>query len=251
MVPTLVTGRVRATVRLKSSGDGPARVVMSSWSSDRPFPRTVGVGVPFEIETADGAIYRVDPFEALVSLPVRHTAEHAEARHEEAWIAAADEIAVEGELERAGRTRLPPTLHARRIASIASKGAAALHRLPPRTLQRGESEKLEAPPPLAAATPPPVAAATPPPVAAATPAVPAATAPAAPELAPPRASMRMKKRRPDAPGAPPPPGVARGDALRPAADDAPGGPDEGAPAGPAADKDDAPRAVDLDPEREL
>jgi hypothetical protein len=137
MALTTITGRVRATVRLKGASDGADRVVASSWSSDRAFPRTAGVAVAFEVEAPDGAAYRVDPFDAFVTLPVRRSGEHASVRHEEAWIAVADEITIEGDLERAGRARLPPTLRARRIAA---QGGAPLHRLPPRSLQRGESE---------------------------------------------------------------------------------------------------------------
>jgi hypothetical protein len=145
---TTVTGRVRGTVRLKAEaagaadGDG-ARVVATSWASDRSFPRTAGAAVAFELEAGDGAVYRVDPFEALVALPVRETAVRAGVRHEAAWIAVADEITVEGELERAGRGRAPPALRARRIAMAAGDGRAPLHRLPPRALQRAESERIE------------------------------------------------------------------------------------------------------------
>jgi hypothetical protein len=137
---TTITGRVRGTVRLKA--DGAARVVATSWASDRAFPRTAGAAVAFELEAGDGAVYRVDPFEALVALPVRETAVHAGVRHEAAWIAVADEITVEGELERGGR-RTPPALRARRIA-MAGDGGAPLHRVPPRALQRAESERIEA-----------------------------------------------------------------------------------------------------------
>jgi hypothetical protein len=143
MTLTTVTGRVRATSRLKTEGDGGARVVVTSWSSARAFPRTLGLAVPFDLEAADGTLTRVDPFEAVVVLPVRAQAVREGVRHEEAWIAAEDEITVEGELERAGRARQPPTLRARRIVGA---GGARVHRLPPRTLQRGESEKLEAAP---------------------------------------------------------------------------------------------------------
>jgi hypothetical protein len=142
MTLTTVTGRVRATLRLKAGGAEGAHVVATSWASDRPFPRTAGAAVAFELETGDGVVYRVDPFEALVALPVRQTAVRDGVRHEEAWIGVDDEITVEGELERPGRGRLPPALRARRIAST-KNGGAALHRLPPRALQRGESEKIE------------------------------------------------------------------------------------------------------------
>jgi hypothetical protein len=142
MTLTTVTGRVRATSRLKTEGDGGARVVVTSWSSARAFPRTLGLAVPFELEGADGTLTRIDPFEAVVVLAVREQAVREGVRHEEAWIAAEDEITVEGELERAGRARQPPTLRARRIVGA---GGARVHRLPPRSLQRGESEKIEAP----------------------------------------------------------------------------------------------------------
>jgi hypothetical protein len=129
---------VRPTVRLKAEGDA-TRVVASTWASDRAFPRTEGSGVVFELETGDGAVYRVEPFDALVTLPVRATVVEGGVRREEAWIAADDEITVEGELERGGRAR-PPALRARRIVM---NGAAAAHRLPPRTLRRGEQEKID------------------------------------------------------------------------------------------------------------
>jgi hypothetical protein len=199
MTQTTVTGRVRATLRLKAGGADGAQVVATSWASDRSFPRTTGAAVPFELEAGDGTIYRVDPFEALVALPVRQRNLRAGVRYEAGWIAVADEITVEGELERAGRARAP-ALRARRIAATTNEGAGALHRLPPRTLERGESEKIEAPaPPLA---PPPVATVT--------------TAPASGELPAPVADetsssndasdgpRRPKKKRPDSSGTPTP-----------------------------------------------
>jgi hypothetical protein len=137
---TTVTGRVRGTVRLKASDDAGARVLQTSWASDRAFPRTMGAAVAFELEAGDGAVYRVDPFEALVALPVREIAVRAGVRHEAAWIAVADEITVEGELA-AARGRAPAALRARRIG-MASAGAS-LHRVPPRALQRAESERIE------------------------------------------------------------------------------------------------------------
>jgi len=199
MLLTTITGRVRATVRLKGAGDGGDRVVATSWSSDRAFPRTVGVAVAFEVEAADGAAYRVDPFEAVVTLPVRRSGEREGVRHEEAWIAIADEIIVEGELERAGRGRQPPALRARRIAA---SGPAPLHRLPPRSLQRGDSERLEPAP----APPPPSPAAAPEPSAdlapteAPPPPAPAPAAEAADSVLPAR---KPKKKRPDSSGPPP------------------------------------------------
>jgi hypothetical protein len=204
---TTVTGRVRATLRLKAGGAAGTHVVATSWASDRPFPRTVGAGVAFELETGDGAVYRVDPFEALIALPVRQSAVRDGVRTEEAWIGPDDEITVEGELERAGRGRLPPALRARRIA--AAKDGAALHLLPPRTLQRGESEKIEV-----AATP----LATPPPTPPVTTVTPVATVavdgePAPPSPTPnaeeaasadPAVARRPKKKRPDPSGTPTP-----------------------------------------------
>jgi hypothetical protein len=179
MALTTITGRVRATVRLKDAGAGGDRVVASSWASDRSFPRTTGLAVPFELEAGDGAVYRVDPFEAVVTLPVRLSGERSGVRHEEAWIAVAEEITVEGELERARRARLPPELRARRIAA---KGQAALHRLPPRSLQRGESERLEP----AAAAPGELATSDPP-------APPPAEAPGAPSPPPSAAGPRRPR----------------------------------------------------------
>jgi hypothetical protein len=109
-----ITGRVRGTVRLKESDGASARVVATSWASDRAFPRTSGAAVAFELEAGDGAVYRVDPFEALVALPVRETAVREGVRHEAAWIAVADEITVEGELDRTGRGRGPAARPAHR-----------------------------------------------------------------------------------------------------------------------------------------
>jgi hypothetical protein len=154
---TTVTGRVRGTVRLKESEHAGAggRVVATSWASDRSFPRTTGAAVAFELEAGDGAVYRVDPFDALVALPVREKAVRAGVRHEAAWIAVADEITVEGEVASA-RGRAPAALRARRIAMSTSTSAAAngagLHRLPPRALQRAESERIEGTQTPAAAT---------------------------------------------------------------------------------------------------
>jgi hypothetical protein len=121
-------------------------------------------------------------------------------RHEAAWIAVADEITVEGELERAGRARAP-ALRARRIAATTNEGAGVLHRLPPRTLQRGESEKIEAPaPPLA---PPPVATVTAAPVVGGEPPAPVADETSSSNDAT-DGPRRAKKKRPDSSGTPTP-----------------------------------------------
>ena len=136
---TTVMGRVRATVCLKAGEAGSPRVIVTSWASDRSFPRTVGAGVPFDLEASDGQVYRIDPFDAFVTLPVRASDSRDGVRREEGWIAAHDEITVEGELESVGRSRRPPALRARRIAM---GGTPALHRLPPRALQRGEPETI-------------------------------------------------------------------------------------------------------------
>jgi len=204
MASTTVTGRVRATVRLKddgaAGGAGVARVVASSWASDRAFPRTQGAAVAFELQTGDGEVFRVDPFEALVTLPVRSRALREGVRHEEGWIANEDEITVEGELERAGRARQAPALRARRIAV---GGAATQHRLPPRSLRRGEFEKLEVVvAPVAVVIP--VPAETPAPGADTS--APGAVAPsdAAETSAEPTAARRPKKKRPDSSGTPTP-----------------------------------------------
>jgi hypothetical protein len=238
---TTVMGRVRATVRLKSDTAGPPRVLETSWAADRSFPRLAGVGVPFEVETSDGQIYRVDPFEALVALPVRARTSRDGGAREEAWIEAHDELKIEGELEPAGRARLPPALRARRIEQA---GPPALHRLPPRALGRGESEPIAsepiapeppAPEPIAAepigAEPPAAAGATPvsvePEASVAPPsdasvaappaeppsevaarsleeAPPAATEAATPPEAATLAPRRPKKKRPDSSGTPTP-----------------------------------------------
>ncbi|HVZ72085.1 MAG TPA: hypothetical protein VHJ20_06890 [Polyangia bacterium] len=135
-----VNGRVRATVRLKHDDlegiDVPC-VVESSWSSARAFPRTTGSGVPFEIETSDGDVYVVDPFEALLVLGVRWRDARDGARTEAAWISPGDSVEIEGDVQR-GRTH--PTLRARRIST---GGAAQTHRVPPRSLARGLAEKVE------------------------------------------------------------------------------------------------------------
>ena len=130
MTLTTVTGRVRGTVRLKADGAG-ARVVTTSWASDRPFPRTSGVAVAFELEGGDGAVYRVDPFEALVALPVRERDVRAGVRHEAAWIVIEDEITVEGELDAGG------ALRARRIAMRCARRIG----MPTRALQGREASR--------------------------------------------------------------------------------------------------------------
>jgi hypothetical protein len=180
MALTTVTGRVRGALRLKSGDDAAARVVATSWASDRPFPRTKGAAVAFELEASDGAVYRIDPFEALVALPVRERGLRDGVRHEEAWIALSDEIVVEGELERAGRA---PALRARRIAM--ARDGAAVHRVPPRALERAEAERVLARAPGA-------------------PEAPAAEpgAPASPDVLA-TAPRRPKKKRPDPNGTPP------------------------------------------------
>jgi hypothetical protein len=172
---TTVSGRVRPTVRLKQNEVPVACVLSSSWSSDRAFPRTVSTGVVFEIEIEDGAIFRVDPFEAFIALPVRQASRDGTTRRELAWVAVEDTITVEGAIERAGRSRLPPLLRAQRIAAAGTSGQ---HRIPPRTLGRGEPE-----------TAPPEAA----------------TAPDAPSQEPPSPiAARRKKKRPDSSGTPTP-----------------------------------------------
>jgi hypothetical protein len=136
---TTVTGRVRPTVRLRQTDVDAACVLATSWSSDRPFPRTAGVGLPFEIETATGEVFRVDPFNALVALPVRRRERAGGVRREYSWVAPADEVVVEGEIDRDGPSRLPPALHACRIDLRAPDGAAH-HRVPPRALVPGEAD---------------------------------------------------------------------------------------------------------------
>jgi len=205
---TTVMGRVRATVRLKSDGGEAPRVLETSWATDRPFPRTSGVAVAFELEASDGQIYRVEPFEALVALPVRATQAHDGVRREQAWIAAHDEITVDGEVEHAVRASLP-VLRARRIVMA---GTTTPHLLPPRTLQRGESEKVDE---VAAAAPVFEGAS-----AAATDVAPDVATEAAKTAAagegvtgpavgpdsgaPPLPPRRPKKKRPDSSGTPPP-----------------------------------------------
>ena len=120
---TTVTGRVRGTVRLKASEDaGRARApdLVGERSRLPAHDRRRG---RLRAGGGDGAVYRVDPFEALVALPVREIAVRAGVRHEAAWIAVADEITVEGELA-AARGRTPAALRARRIG-MASGAARA------------------------------------------------------------------------------------------------------------------------------
>jgi hypothetical protein len=168
-----VNGRVRATVRLKADtapeGAGATCVVASTWASNRPFPRTAATGVAFELETADGEIYGVDPFEALLALPVRRRETDGDTRAEAAWIGHGDEVTVEGDLRRGGRGAPKQIVHALRLATLA---ATSVHRVPPRALSRGEAEKVEVPREVAA-----TATATP------TATVAAATTPAATETA--------------------------------------------------------------------
>jgi hypothetical protein len=136
---TTVIGRVRATVRLApdgvATGDGAACVVRSAWSPVGAFPRTAGTGVAFELETADGQLVRVEPFEALVAVPVRARRDEGGAPRELGWIAVGDEVTVEGVVEGGAPTRLRAT----RIALV-DAGARTLHRLPPRALVPGEAD---------------------------------------------------------------------------------------------------------------
>jgi hypothetical protein len=145
-----IHGRVRATVRLRDgqlgvsaggAGIGEPCVLATSWASDRAFPRTVGVGVPFEIETAAGEVFRVDPSEALVALPVRRRERDGGISREYGWLAPADEITVDGELDPEDPASPPPALHAKRIALPApATGPADVHRVPPRALRSGEAD---------------------------------------------------------------------------------------------------------------
>jgi len=142
----VVTGRVRPTVRLRQDEVAAACVLATSWSSERSFPRTVGFGVAFEIETAAGQVLRIDPFDAVVALPVRHYERKDGVSREYAWIGPDDEVTVEGDLEvgHRGRARQPPGLRATRIA-IALAGCAR-HHVPPRALRPGQTEKVAAAP---------------------------------------------------------------------------------------------------------
>jgi hypothetical protein len=181
-----VNGRVRATVRLTANAVDGACVVASSWSSARVFPRTVACGVAFEVETAEGDLYAVDPFEALIVVPVRRRVVREDTRTEDAWIADGDELQVEGELQPA-RGRARPVLRARRLSTPAS---GATHLIPPRSLTRGESERLVAPPVADdGPSPPPEAL---------------AEAPAEAASEPEQAPRRPKKKRPDSSGTPTP-----------------------------------------------
>ncbi|HTA17815.1 MAG TPA: hypothetical protein VK989_00900 [Polyangia bacterium] len=194
MASTTVTGRVRATVRLKNGDGGDAQVVAVSWASDRMFPRTRGVGVAFELETSDGVVLRVEPFEALVTLPVRQSVVRDGVRREDAWIASEDELTIEGELDAAGAA---PTIDARRI-SLDGRDAMARMRLPPGALARGEAEEIarDTPP----IDPAPSAALEP---SAAPAGVEAAAEPAGDAPAP-AVARRPKKKRPDSSGTPTP-----------------------------------------------
>jgi hypothetical protein len=199
MASMTVTGRVRATVRLKD-GDvgGGARVVTLSWASDRTFPRTQGAGVAFELETGDGAVLRVEPFDALVTLPVRQSARRDDVRREAAWIAIEDEITVEGELAAATAA---PTIYARRIVLA---GRPQLW-LPPRALARGEAEEIARAAPAndletSLETPQETSLET-----SADPASEPAPEPAGADAAPePAVARRPKKKRPDSSGTPTP-----------------------------------------------
>ncbi|MDB4983634.1 MAG: hypothetical protein JWM82_4386, partial [Myxococcales bacterium] len=131
-----VHGRVRATVRLTANGLDGACVVESSWSSARVFPRTLASGVTFEVETAEGELYAVDPFEAVIVLPVRRRVVIDDTRTEDAWIADGDEVQLEGELQPA-RGRGRSVLRARRLSTSAG---GTTHLIPPRSLTRGQSE---------------------------------------------------------------------------------------------------------------
>jgi hypothetical protein len=137
---SIVSGRVRPTVRLRQDEVDAVCVLATSWSSERAFPRTVGVGVPFEIETAGGEILRVDPFDAVVALPVRRYERAGGVSREYAWIGPDDEVTVEGDLDvgDASSSRQPPALHATRIASVLT--GCARHHIPPRALRAGEIE---------------------------------------------------------------------------------------------------------------
>jgi hypothetical protein len=195
MASTTVTGRVRATVRLKigdGDADNGAQVVTVSWASDRMFPRTRGVGVTFELQTADGVVLRVEPFEALVTLPVRRTVERDGVRREDAWIAIEDELTIDGELD-AGDVA---TIHARRIA-LAGPEATVPMRLPPGALTSGEIvEIVSATPPGDLETP----LETPPETAVAG----DAPEPATEAASEPALTKRSKKKRPDSSGTPTP-----------------------------------------------
>jgi hypothetical protein len=142
-----IHGRVRATVRLRDGqpgvggGGGAPCVLATSWASDRSFPRTVGVGVPFEIETAAGEVFRVDPFQAMVALPVRRRERDGGISREYGWLAPADEITVDGELDPEDPASPPPALHARRIA-LPAPAVADVHRVPPRALRSGEADEV-------------------------------------------------------------------------------------------------------------
>lgn len=144
---TTVSGRVRPTVRLRQDDVDAACVLATSWASDRPFPRTVGVGVAFEIETASGEIFRIDPRAAVIALPVRRRERKNGVSREYAWVALDDEITVEGELDHGGRSRRPPALHATRIA-LAAPGVdvqSGRHHIPPRALIQGQADQGQAP----------------------------------------------------------------------------------------------------------
>jgi hypothetical protein len=199
-----VNGRVRATVRLTANGVDGACVVASSWSSARVFPRTLASGVAFGLETAEGELYSVDPFEALVVVPVRRRVAHEDVRTEDGWIADGDEVQVEGELQPA-RGRAHPILRARRLSAPASGGT---HRIPPRTLTRGESERIVAPPiaatPVAADVPAPPPAGSPEPTTSPAPAAPAETTETTETTETEQAPRRPKKKRPDSSGTPTP-----------------------------------------------
>src|SRR5436190_10558389 len=133
-----VRGRVRPTVRLKRDGGGAPCVLATSWASDRPFPRTSGAGVTFEIETESGEALRVDPFEALAVVPVRRRerGEGGGPAREEGWLAVGEEVIVDG--ERDGNV-----VRAARIAGADAGAGGETHRVPPYRLAIGEEQREE------------------------------------------------------------------------------------------------------------
>ena len=135
---SVVSGRVRGTVQLRQDEVGAACVLATSWSSERAFPRTVGVGVTFEIETDGGQILRVDPFDAVVALPVRRYDRRVGVSREYAWIGPDDEVTVEGDFVAGDPDpSQPPCLRATRIAAAAA--GCARHHVPPRSLRTGQA----------------------------------------------------------------------------------------------------------------
>lgn len=137
-------------------------VLVSSWETGRSFPRTRAGVIPFDLTTAEGRTYRIEPATASARIDVRLREPVSGGYRETGYLEAGEPILVEGEVDE-GR---PGVVLATLIHQPEQRPCGvAPHRVPPGGLTLATPEALSGPespqemlvaePPQNAETPPP------------------------------------------------------------------------------------------------